>query len=360
MDPKLIKENAEIISAIASRWDRTGELSALDSSYLTAKIEELYGAVKGADDERAQALDTVPAAEEKSGVEIDISNFAIDIEPEHKAEPAIVEEPAPSTTEEEPSEVNGEVAPEPAPEAEEEKSSEPVAEEKEEEATEPAVAEADESPESEMDIEQAADGSPEEEDKTGGESAGMAQGRRGKADRHTIRALYDDEPAVEFLGAEEGAPEAAAAEISVVEETSITEKSVVTVEETVAENAAPAEPENRAESHQFSEHRTVLGDVINNGTTTLAESIAHNGGENSKRVNKVVVSIRSALDINDRYLVINELFGGDASAFDAAVTRLDGFANLNDAMLWIYDNYDWDPENAGTKLLVDIVVRKLS
>ena len=41
MDPKLIKENAEIIAVLASRWDRTGEINDVDKQYLLTKIAEL-------------------------------------------------------------------------------------------------------------------------------------------------------------------------------------------------------------------------------------------------------------------------------------------------------------------------------
>ena len=102
----------------------------------------------------------------------------------------------------------------------------------------------------------------------------------------------------------------------------------------------------------------VLGDVINQGNHVLGDSIG--SGEHSRVVNDRVSDIRSALGVNDRYLIIHELFGGNASEFESVVSRLDTFPDLDNAMLWIYDNYDWDPDNQGAKLIIDILVRKLS
>ncbi len=100
-----------------------------------------------------------------------------------------------------------------------------------------------------------------------------------------------------------------------------------------------------------------MGDVINQGSRTVGETIAPQA---KKKIDAEKVSdIRKAMGVNDRYLIMHDLFGGDADAFDEAVARLDGFDDLNDAMLYIHDSCRWDHDSDGARLLIDIIVRKL-
>ena len=58
--------------------------------------------------------------------------------------------------------------------------------------------------------------------------------------------------------------------------------------------------------------------------------------------------------------MIRDLFGGDAAAFDTAISALEEFTSLDDALLYINDNYDWNPQSRGAQMLVELLVRKLS
>ena len=71
-------------------------------------------------------------------------------------------------------------------------------------------------------------------------------------------------------------------------------------------------------------------------------------------------SLRGAIGLNDRFLMIRDLFGGDAAAFDTAISTLEEFTSLDDALLYINDNYDWNPQSRGAQMLVELLVRKLS
>lgn len=89
----------------------------------------------------------------------------------------------------------------------------------------------------------------------------------------------------------------------------------------------------------------------NNKREDMAEHIKKNGN---------VASIRGAIGINDRFLLIRDLFAGNADACDRTISQLDGFKDLDDALLYIHDNYSWNPDSDGAKLLVDLLTRKLS
>ena len=41
------------------------------------------------------------------------------------------------------------------------------------------------------------------------------------------------------------------------------------------------------------------------------------------------------------------------------IAQLNAFTDLNDALLYIQENYQWDPDSEGVRLLVDLLERKL-
>mgnify|MGYP004508287413 CR=1 FL=1 len=105
----------------------------------------------------------------------------------------------------------------------------------------------------------------------------------------------------------------------------------------------------------------VLGDVISQGPT-LGDALQGSAGRDmaEKIASADTTSIRGAIGLNDRFLMIRDLFGGDAVAFDTAISALEEFTSLDDALLYINDNYDWNPQSRGAQMLVELLVRKLS
>lgn len=73
-----------------------------------------------------------------------------------------------------------------------------------------------------------------------------------------------------------------------------------------------------------------------------------------------VVSLRQGIGINDKFLIISEVFNGSAQAYERAISDLEGFSDLDEAMIHIHENYAWNPHNEGVKVLIDILTRKLS
>jgi hypothetical protein len=158
--------------------------------------------------------------------------------------------------------------------------------------------------------------------------------RRGKLDRKAIRSLYDEEEGDDNAECtmQNAECEIRNAELEVQEEVEVT---VLEVDEVPEAPEVPVQEEVKVsvqESEEASKKAAGIGRVSD---------------------------IRKAIGINDRYLMIRDLFGGDAAAFDEAVVRLNGFDDLNDAMLFIHDTYRWDNNSDASKLMVDVLVRKL-
>ncbi|MBQ5678938.1 MAG: hypothetical protein IIV44_03335 [Rikenellaceae bacterium] len=102
----------------------------------------------------------------------------------------------------------------------------------------------------------------------------------------------------------------------------------------------------------------VLGEVIGAGTTTLAEAVAASQPMVQTVQNDRVNSLRNALGINDRFILIRDLFGGDGEAFERAIDELDAFEDFNECLVYM-SAYRWNPNCDGARLLMDLVTRKL-
>lgn len=102
----------------------------------------------------------------------------------------------------------------------------------------------------------------------------------------------------------------------------------------------------------------VLGDVIGAGTTTLAEAVAASQPTVQTVQNDRVNSLRNSIGINDRFIMIRDLFGGDGAAFDRAMEELDAFEDFNECLVYMSE-YRWNPNSDGARMLMDLVTRKL-
>lgn len=131
-----------------------------------------------------------------------------------------------------------------------------------------------------------------------------------------------------------------------------------------AEEETPAEEEEEApvviDFAQEEPQMVVLGDVLGGEQTTVADAIAVSAGPDVATVAAAgEVSLMKAVSLNDKMLLVRELFGGDSRLYEQSMEVLDSYESLDEAMLFIYDNFDWNPNSEGAKLLVDLLMRKL-
>ncbi len=124
--------------------------------------------------------------------------------------------------------------------------------------------------------------------------------------------------------------------------------------------AVPAgEPQQRGRGRDEGPQQ-VLADVIGQGVQTLADRIAaplERGA--TLAAGEPVDELRGAIGVNDRFLLIRDLFAGDAAAYERAIDRLEEFDDLDDCMIHIAENYAWNPNSDGARLLTDLLERKL-
>ena len=73
-----------------------------------------------------------------------------------------------------------------------------------------------------------------------------------------------------------------------------------------------------------------------------------------------VASLRGAIGVADKFLLINDLFGGDAEAFEVAINALEAQKSFDDCLIYISENYTWRANAEGTKLIMALLQRRFN
>lgn len=103
---------------------------------------------------------------------------------------------------------------------------------------------------------------------------------------------------------------------------------------------------------------TRLGDVLGGGVTTLADKMADDT-QPTQPMNRIS-DLRKAIGLNDKFLMIRDLFDGDAARYEDTIDTLNEFDDLDECMIYIIENFAWNPDSEGAKLLVSLIERKLA
>lgn len=174
-------------------------------------------------------------------------------------------------------------------------------------------------------------------------------------DHKALISLYDDddeeEPAVEEESEEETEVEVAPEEPEVAEEEQLIEEEPIVEEEQEEEEPIIIEEEES--------QSVVLGDVLAMEQTTLADNLAEQMGADVATAVGSNLSLRQSIAINDKFILMRDLFAGSNDYYEMAIEKLDSFDNLDEAMLYIYDNFHWNPNSEGARLLMELLARKL-
>lgn len=103
----------------------------------------------------------------------------------------------------------------------------------------------------------------------------------------------------------------------------------------------------------------VLGEVINPHVQTLGDVIEPRR-DMATQISHLtpVTDLEQAIGINDKFLLIRDLFDGDPDAYREAIRSLNSFDDLDDCLIHIAENYSWNPNSDGAKLLMDLLERK--
>lgn len=139
------------------------------------------------------------------------------------------------------------------------------------------------------------------------------------------------------------------------------------VKETVALEAVEAAPAVKdevvatapvAQGVDAVEQPKRIGDVLAGTVVTLADKMA--GDDAPTTAFNRIADLRKAIGLNDKFLMIRDLFGGDAARYEDTIDTLNEFDDLDECMIYIVENFRWNPDSEGAKLLVSLLERKLA
>ncbi len=121
-----------------------------------------------------------------------------------------------------------------------------------------------------------------------------------------------------------------------------------------AKNPAPSKKEILAmkDSDLFSETAPSIGEKL---SAQQDPSLA------DKMQQTQFIDIKSAIGINDKFLFINELFGGNLKNYNDSINRLNSIENPDEALAEIKNlqgEYNWKEENGALEKLISIVERR--
>lgn len=100
-----------------------------------------------------------------------------------------------------------------------------------------------------------------------------------------------------------------------------------------------------------------LGDTFGE-VKTLADQMAKDANPTTP-FNRIT-SLRQAIGLNDKFLMIRDLFAGDTERYEATIDTLDEFDDLDECIIYIVENFRWNPDLEAAKLLVSLIERKLA
>lgn len=181
--------------------------------------------------------------------------------------------------------------------------------------------------------------------------------------RATVHFREDAGPASDQLGGSSKpveVPDKPIAEPVFEEEIPALEETLEPEQEAVAEEVVPEpqpEPEPKPVSKPASKNmetgvgKKILNEEISN--RTKREDVA------SQFKLTPIASINSAIGINERFELINELFGGDKQGFDETMEILNRAHSFVEAYNYLDQNFDWDMENAYVQRILELIRRKL-
>lgn len=101
-----------------------------------------------------------------------------------------------------------------------------------------------------------------------------------------------------------------------------------------------------------------VADVLGGSVTVLGDAMA--GDDTPTTPFNRIDDIRKAIGLNDKFLMIRDLFGGDEQKYEDTIDTLNEFEDLDECMIYIVENFRWNPDSEGAKLLVSLIERKLA
>ena len=74
--------------------------------------------------------------------------------------------------------------------------------------------------------------------------------------------------------------------------------------------------------------------------------------------NRPLHDLFSAINLNDKFLFIKELFNDDATLYQKTIEKLNTSANFNESVQFLDQHFTWDFEDEQVQKLLELVRRR--
>lgn len=179
-----------------------------------------------------------------------------------------------------------------------------------------------------------------------------------------IEASAGEEPAAEILPTKEEAPEVTIP-VKEIPVKKTEEPPVKIVKEEIKVKETPkSQPKKPLIADLFAgTENTPLADKFKDEKKSLHEKIASEKKEKTfaDTIQTSIADLRTGIGVNDRFLMINELFRGSMQEYAAAIEDINSQASQDAALqkiLDLKDQYQWNDDSAGLNRLLSFVGRR--
>ncbi|MFI3280401.1 MAG: hypothetical protein R3Y44_00360 [Rikenellaceae bacterium] len=338
-----IRRQIEELSILVAAWSEDSKPSLIEQDILLSKLADLYQGVKFSSVEvteaevevevevevEAEAEAVAPISESEPVAHLaDDSIFAIDIDGVSLVEPEEISDIQVEEEMEQESPLS-----EPKPELESEPEPEPQVEPEIITEPEPKI---DPEPETESESESEPDPEPEPQKCENTLFDLDVVPKQSRRRRSVLMSLYSDDvpPAV----TPQSTPKTPAEEHAAEPEQVVTEPIV---------------------TGSIDRPVQTISDTFSSNVETVADRLAIA----TPRViyeDRMVYHSFDEIGINERYLLARDLFGDDPHLCHEVLTTLNAFDNYDDAMIYIAENFNWNGESEGAKLLLSVLEYKFN
>ena len=127
----------------------------------------------------------------------------------------------------------------------------------------------------------------------------------------------------------------------------------------VMESKSQSQPQSQLQpvAQQPAEPQRV-GDVLGSGKKVVGD-MKNLDSMPTPPMSKIT-DLRKAIGLNDKFIMLRDLFAGNEEHYNTTIDMLNSFEDLDDCMIYIVENFTWNPDSEGAKLIVSLIERKLS
>jgi hypothetical protein len=111
-----------------------------------------------------------------------------------------------------------------------------------------------------------------------------------------------------------------------------------------------------------SDGKKIFGETFSSDKHSLNEELMQKSSPadlSSKFKTAPIASITGALGLNEKFELIQNLFGGDNKKYEKTIDILNTATNFNEAYDYLASNFNWDMNDVYTQRLLELIRRKL-